>query len=219
MIDFWELAGRLVLMDKATRTKEIYTDRLPLQADGSILNGFREKSGLPLPVPGFYNQMRAFYMDRYSKGGKLAFRSPVISMFALGESGVMFFTQPFRDLFDKLSDYLKNTSVIKGRNDLDQYPDFYITLAVLMLDTTTRKSVVDTGDFLGLEPPAGDVAALRTLAADPEFVKLSNGVCFDGEWTDGSQNTLRDQSYPSVAADGAPPPKPFRHLHFKNVPA
>src|SRR5450432_296142 len=100
MIDFWELTGRLFLMDPNTRSSEIYdhaTGLLPLQADGSILNGHLNTPTLPFPVNGFYNQLRSYFSQKYTGTDQML--SPVISMFALGEIGVMFFTQDFRNAF------------------------------------------------------------------------------------------------------------------------
>jgi len=192
MIDFWELAGRLMLMDPTQRKNDIYTTILPIQSDGCILLGFSTKPTLPFPPAGFYNQLRD-YFTQIDKAEK--FVSPVLSMFALGETGVMFFNQKFRDLFEVLSFYLTNVSAASGKSDTGSSSLVYIVLALLMLDSTTRASVA-TGKFLGLEPSDGaEKGILIALANDLEFTKRANAVCFVGAWTEGSANTLRDQTY------------------------
>jgi hypothetical protein len=212
MIDFWELAGRLMLMDPVTRQQQIYTTLLPLQADGSILDGHAKTAGLPFPIATFYNRTRDFYTARYSGADKLY--APAISMFALGETGLMFFNQDFRDVFENLSYYLLNKSVAKGRTDKGSDSRFYMVLALLVIDSTTRNIVATNGDFLGLAPPAqADRDALQTLARDPEFVMRANTLCFGVDWTEGSVNTLREQRYGDVPG-GPKADIPFRHFRL-----
>jgi hypothetical protein len=211
MIDFWELSGRLMLMDPRTRDRDIYnssTGILPIQSDGCILLGHADTPLLPFPIEAFYDRLRDYFATRYTGADKLL--CPVVSMFALGEIGVMFFNQPFRDLFEQLSTYLQTTSVIRGRSDTHYDSMFYIVVAVLAMDTKTRASIADDDDFLGLDPIATDRPVLRLLAQDPEFVTKADAFCFEGAWEPGSFDPLSDQNY------GA---NPFRHFRFVNAPA
>lgn len=225
MIDFWEIAGRLLLMDPVTRNRDLYdanTGILPIQAGGCILAGHCNTPTLPFPIQSFYDRLRDYLSRRYAGADKLF--SPAISMFALGESGVMFFNQPFRDLFESLSHYLLTGSAARGRTDTGSASLFYIVLGVLALDTKSRKSVAG-GDFLGLAPEAmGDRDALMQLAGDQEFNRRANEFCFTGGWTNGSANTLRDQTYGiithTIEAEGQDVLRidaktiPFRHIRF-----
>jgi hypothetical protein len=222
MIDFWELSGRLLLMDPNKRKQDIYTNLLPIQSDGCILLGSAQSTTLPFSIPGFYNAMRDFFTQNYT--GANAIYSPVISMFALGEIGTMFFNQPFRDLFEKTSTYLKTQSSIQGRTDMGSTSFFYMVLMLLVIDRTTRASIVG-GDFLDLDklPSAsGDKAALTHLANDPNFVIVADNMCLgepsgslsDGDWTRGSASVLRGQPYGKPNATPPIPAIPFRHFRF-----
>jgi hypothetical protein len=229
MLDFWELSGRLLLMDPTQRQQKIYTNLLPIQGDGCILLGHAQTALLPFPIPGFYNAVRTFFAQTYT--GANAIYSPVISMFALGEIGTMFFNQPFRDLFEAVSLYLKTQSNIQGRTDNGSTSFFYMVLMLLVIDRTTRDSV-GKGNFLGLDqlPPApSDKPALTLLANDAKLGTLANNMCLgvpgaaaEAPWTRGSMSVLRDQDYgpqPPPAAAGTPVPAatapiPFSHVRF-----
>jgi hypothetical protein len=226
MLDFWEIAGRLMLMDPATRKKDLYDPSgiLPIQG-GCILPGFCNTALLPFPVKTFYDQLRSYLSTRYQPGRVLW--SPVISMFALGEIGVMFFNDDFRKLFENVSTYLLQTSAVKDRKDTGAASLFYICLALLVTDRTFRAAVL-RNDFLGLQPAsAADVSDLKTVAADPTFVKAADTMCLDGGWKPGSVSTLMDQSYGITPGDaisgtttpGAPDPLPFRHYRFIDTSA
>jgi hypothetical protein len=223
MMDFWELSGRLLLMDPNKRKQDIYTNLIPLVgtgADECILLNHAKTATLPFSIPGFYDAMRTFFAKTYT-GGNAIF-SPVVSMFALGEIGTMFFNQPFRDLFEKTSTFLQTQSNVKSRTDTGSTSFFYIVLMLIAIDRTTRASVVG-GKFLDLDrlpsPPA-DKAALTQLAADPNFVTVANNMCL-GEptgalsvapWTEGSHSVLRGQLY------GKPGTTPIKFRHFRFVP-
>jgi len=208
MIDFWEIAGRIVLMDPVTRNHDLYdvdTGIIPLQDGGCILVGHCNTASLPFPVESYYNSLRDYLTLRYSGADSLL--SPVISMFALGEVGVMLFNQQFRDLFESVSTYLRTQSPIQGRRDTGSASLFYIALAVLCVDMTSRASIAD-GNFLGLTPnDAADQTALQQLARDAMFTQGANALCFQGAWQQGSDNTLRDQLYLGGTL-------PFRHFRF-----
>jgi hypothetical protein len=215
MIDFWELTGRLMLMDPATRKHDFYdptTGMLPLQADGCILLGYAHSTGLAFPIAGFYNALRDYFTLRYTGADQIY--SPAISMFALGEVGVLFFNQDARDAFEDVSNYLRTSSVVQDRTDKGSESRFYMVLALLMVDSTTRDSVAG-GNFLGLAPTApADRTVLQSLANDATFVQKANHLCFEEDWTEGSQNTLREQKYGGVP--GSPGAVlPFRHAHFR----
>jgi hypothetical protein len=217
MIDFWELTGRLLLMPQADRDA-IYA-ALPVdEEDGCILKGCREKPALEFKLDRHYDVLRGILHKRYADAPlseeqippiapKLVLKSPVISMFALGEILVVFFTREFRTVFDIVSNYLVSQSVLKDRTDRDSDSELYIVLALLVIDSTTRASVA-TGEFLGLLPPKpADAAALRALANEKTFVKMADHLCFDSDWTDGSCNTLRPQEYRGGKIK-------FRHFRF-----
>jgi hypothetical protein len=221
MMDFWELSGRLLLMDPNRRKQDIYTNLLPVQSDGCILLGHSITATLPFSIPGFYNALRTFFTQTYT--GANTIYSPVISMFALGEIGTMFFNQPFRDLFEKVSIFLQTQSNVKGRTDKGSTSFFYIVLMLLVVDRTTRAKVAG-GDFLGLDrlpSPSGDKTALTQLAADKPFISVANNMCLgdptdaalsEGPWTRGSASVLRDQDY------GTGGTIPFQHFRFvKNI--
>jgi len=215
MIDFWELAGRLLLKDKAERIQEIYTDLLPLGVGGTILDEFADSAGLPFPEQNFYDQLRDYLVNEdaaqppLGKYAGLLF-SPAVSMFALGEVGVMFFNGPNRAAFESLSDFTRAHAATNGRTDTSASPRFYIVLALLMVDSTTRDKNVAKGEFLGLMPTgAGEPEALTALANDAEFVKRANTLCFENDWENGSSNPLRYQKY-GKAGD-----LPFRHFRFR----
>ena len=208
MIDFWEIAGRIVLMDPAVRNHDLYdanTGIMPLQDGGCILPGHCDTASLPFPVGPYYDSLRDYLTQRYSGADNLL--SPAISMFALGEVGVMLFNQQFRDLFEAVSTYLRTQSPIAGRSDTGSKSLFYIVLAVLCVDMTSR-AIIGTGNFLGLTPsdPA-DQTALQQLANDATFNANANALCFQGAWIEGSDNTLRDQTYSNGTI-------PFRHFRF-----
>jgi hypothetical protein len=222
MIDFWELSGRLLLMDPNKRKQDIYTTLLPIQSDGCILLGHAQTATLPFPILGFYNAMRKFFADTY-KGADLIY-SPVISMFALGEIGTMFFNQPFRDLFEKTSNFLRTQSNIQGKTDTGSTSFFYTVLMLLVIDRTTRGSV-QGGKFLGLEnlpSSPGDQAALTQLANDPKFIIVADNMCrgeasgplSEADWTRGSASVLQGQDYGNPNASPPIPPIPFRHFRF-----
>jgi len=127
-------------------------------------------------------------------------------MFALGETGVMFFNDKFRNLFEDLSRYLRTAPTMQGRVDTGSDSMFYIALAVITMDKKTRGLVASQGDFLGVEPSAlADKVALQKLANEKGFQDQADLTCFTGGWTEGSVDTLRDQNY------GA---NPFRHFRF-----
>jgi len=207
MIDFWEIAGRIVLMDPAVRNHDLYdanTGIMPLQDGGCILAGHCDTATLPFPVGAFYDSLRDYLTQKYS--GPDALLSPVISMFALGEVGVMLFNQPFRDLFEAVSTYLRTQSAIAGRTDTGSSSLFYIALAVLCVDMTSRQSIAQ-GNFLGLTQNAADQTALQQVANDATFNTNASALCFQGAWEQGSDNTLRDQMYSNGSI-------PFRHFRF-----
>ena len=208
MIDFWELAGRLLLMDPATRNKEIYSDGglLPIQSNDCILLGHADTPTLPFTKEEFYDPMRNYFAAKYTGNNRLL--SPVISMFALGETGTMFFNPPFRVLFEKLSGYLLNGSVVNNRRDTGSDSMFYIVLTIIALDKTSRESVIND-NFLGLEPSSEDRVVLRRLAADPGFQDVADKWCFGGDWTEGSHGSLRYQKYGN---------NPLRHVRFIHLP-
>jgi hypothetical protein len=222
MIDFWELSGRLLLMDPTKRQQDIYTTLLPIQSDGCILLGSANAATLPFPIPGFYNAMRAYFAQNYT--GTNAIYSPVTSMFALGEIGTMFFNQPFRDLFEKTSTYLRTQSNIQGKTDTGSTSFFYTVLMLLVIDRTTRASIV-AGNFLNLDKLSvapGDKAALTQLANDPNFVTVADNMCLGepsgplsvADWTRGSASVLLGQPYGKPTATPPIPPIPFRHFRF-----
>jgi len=208
MIDFWELSGRLLLMDPAKRDADIYTDILPIQTDGCISLGNCNTALIAFSVPLFYNQLRDYFTNTYTGQNKLL--SPVISMFTLGEIGTMFFNQKFRNLFNDVSSYLLKDSVIKGRSDIGSAPFFYMMLMLLASDRTTRASVANDGNFLGLAPADhGDQEALKQLAINNEFITTTEAMCLEGGWSEGSISTLRHQKYGTVEK-----PIDFRHFRF-----
>lgn len=216
MIDFWELSGRLLLMDPAKRTQDIYINRMPIQSDGCILLGHCQTATLPFSIPGYYDVMRNYFEQTYA--GANAIFCPAISMFALGEIGTMFFTQRFRDLFEAVSSYLRTQSGIQGKTDTGSSSFFYMVLMLLVIDRTTRASVAQ-GVFLGLTPPApAEQAALTQLATDPQFIKVADNMCLGdpnvpkdtADWTEGSFSVLRGQLYGRPGTT----PLPFRHFRF-----
>jgi hypothetical protein len=144
-------------------------------------------------------------------------------MFALGEIGVMFFNQKFRDAFEDLSLYVRKS----GRSDTDPASLFHIVLALLVVDRTTR-GFVATGDFQGLSPDAqADRDALQALARDKVFIEKADIYCFSNPWSGGSLNPLNHQTYGTFTLSNQigdtnrevlKEPIPFRHFRFVPAP-